>query len=409
MTDTIIDFYTQGQADTLLNAKADKASLGDASTHPAADFATSAQGAKADTAVQPGVLGTAAAHSASDFATASQGAKADTAVQPGAIGSAASHAATDFATASQGSKADTAVQPTVVSAKGDLMIGTAAGAVGRLPVGADGTQIFADSSKASGLRFGLAGEMPRSLGIGVDLNTVTTPGFYFAGGSVPNSPIPGVAGMIQVQVRDTLNTNLTQYWNSTVTVPRMFFRVSSSGGASWGSWVEIRTDQPVPGNTMSGVGSPEGIVTASVGTKYVDTAITNGARQWIKATGVGNTGWKVSDGDTGWRDVTSLLVNGWSGKLYLRRDRATIHIQFQLDASAATGPQFLVAAPAGFGPSGLASRMIGYTLAPAPVIYRGNSLQALTLPSYPTAVTLYGEHAALTTDAWPTVLPGITV
>lgn len=46
------------------------------------DFATAAQGAKADTAVQPEDLGTAAAADTEDFATAEQGEKADTAVQP---------------------------------------------------------------------------------------------------------------------------------------------------------------------------------------------------------------------------------------------------------------------------------------------------------------------------------------
>ena len=44
--------------------------------------ATSAQGAKADTAVQPSDLGTAAYASTTDFATSAQGAKADSALQP---------------------------------------------------------------------------------------------------------------------------------------------------------------------------------------------------------------------------------------------------------------------------------------------------------------------------------------
>jgi hypothetical protein len=47
-------------------------------------------------------LGTAAAEDVGAFATAAQGALADSAVQPGDIGTAASHAATDFATTAQG-------------------------------------------------------------------------------------------------------------------------------------------------------------------------------------------------------------------------------------------------------------------------------------------------------------------
>lgn len=49
-------------------------------------FATAAQGALADTAIQPADLGTAAYEDVGDFATAAQGALADTAVQPGALG-----------------------------------------------------------------------------------------------------------------------------------------------------------------------------------------------------------------------------------------------------------------------------------------------------------------------------------
>lgn len=120
--------------------------------------ATSAQGTKADSAVQPNVLdaaiagvtndladvatsgeytdllnkptlGTAAAANMSAFATATQGAKADSALQSSdvstagksgiyndltgkpTLGTAAAQSSTAFATAAQGTKADTAVQP----------------------------------------------------------------------------------------------------------------------------------------------------------------------------------------------------------------------------------------------------------------------------------------------------------
>lgn len=109
--------------------------------------ATAAQGALADTAVQPGdlatvattgdyddltgkpTLGTAAAQNSTAFATAAQGVTADTAVQPGdlatvattgdyddltglpTLGTAAAQNSTAFATAAQGATADTAVQP----------------------------------------------------------------------------------------------------------------------------------------------------------------------------------------------------------------------------------------------------------------------------------------------------------
>jgi hypothetical protein len=39
---------------------------------------------------------------------------------------------------------------------------------------------------------------------------------------------------------------------------------------------------------LAGIGSPEGVVTASPGTTYLDTS-TNGF--WVKNNGTGNTGW----------------------------------------------------------------------------------------------------------------------
>lgn len=63
---------------------------------------------------------------------------------------------------------------------------------------------------------------------------------------------------------------------------------------------------------LRGTGMPNGVVAAPPGTYYTDTAGTNGAWRWIKTSGTGNTGWTVVFGDTGWRDVSSLLINGWT-------------------------------------------------------------------------------------------------
>lgn len=63
--------------------------LGTAANTDSTDYATSAQGSLADTALQPADVGTAASNNTSDFATAAQGALADTATQPGDLGGAA--------------------------------------------------------------------------------------------------------------------------------------------------------------------------------------------------------------------------------------------------------------------------------------------------------------------------------
>ncbi len=66
-------------------------------------------GAYADLSGRP-TLGTASAANSDDFATAAQGMKADTAIQPDNLGSAAGADISDFATAAQGSKADVALR-----------------------------------------------------------------------------------------------------------------------------------------------------------------------------------------------------------------------------------------------------------------------------------------------------------
>lgn len=61
---------------------------------------------------------------------------------------------------------------------------------------------------------------------------------------------------------------------------------------------------------LEGTGSPEGAVRARPGTEYLDNNGTNGAWVWRKRTGTGATGWAVSDGDTGWRTITSWTTAG---------------------------------------------------------------------------------------------------
>ena len=90
---------------------------------------------------------------------------------------------------------------------------------------------------------------------------------------------------------------------------------------------------PLPdnvGHEIRGTGSPEGRITAEIGTTYIDTAKTNGALKWIKATDGGNTGWKVVEGDTGWvlgwqYDTKKDVIN----KLYFRRINDVVHVKFE--------------------------------------------------------------------------------
>jgi hypothetical protein len=47
----------------------------------------------------------------------------------------------------------------------------------------------------------------------------------------------------------------------------------------------------VPGTFITGAGSPEGNLTASIGTVYINTSGGSGQTLWVKELGIGNTGW----------------------------------------------------------------------------------------------------------------------
>lgn len=78
---------------------------------------------------------------------------------------------------------------------------------------------------------------------------------------------------------------------------------------------------------IHGRGLPNGVVTAPVGTTYVDEAVTNGALKWIKKTGTGNTGWEVLIGDTGWKILPSVSKLGGS-YVKVRRVNNVVSYQF---------------------------------------------------------------------------------
>lgn len=81
------------------------------------------------------------------------------------------------------------------------------------------------------------------------------------------------------------------------------------------------------GRELRGTGSPEGRITAEIGTTYVDVDVTNGALKWIKESGSGNTGWRVLIGDTGWRTLNSVSKLGGSF-VKIRRVNNLVTYQF---------------------------------------------------------------------------------
>ena len=106
--------------------------------------------------------------------------------------------------------------------------------------------------------------------------------------------------------------------------------ILSDGGGSVNLPTQQATNAPagqVNQYEIHGTGMPNGKVTASVGTTYVDTAVTNGVLKWIKRSGTGNQGWEVLTGDTGWRTLNIQSKLGASF-LKVRRKNDTVMYQF---------------------------------------------------------------------------------
>jgi Pectate lyase superfamily protein len=160
---------------------------------------------------------------------------------------------------------------------------------------------------------------------------------------------------------------------------------------------------------VSGTGTPEGIVSAPVGTTYIDTAVTTGAVMWLKVSGTGATGWQVHHGDTGRRDVKALLTMTnqlpYSELVYLRRVGATVMFTagFKLQATAPPSPVQIITLPAGFRPQ--AALTYGpRSYANLQVVWRGTG----RIDIYAGSPGLIDRvsNTFLTNDPWPATLPG---
>lgn len=181
---------------------------------------------------------------------------------------------------------------------------------------------------------------------------------------------------------------------------------------------------------IEGTGMPEGVVTAPVGTVYRDLAATNGAVVWVKATGTGNTGWRVMWGDTGWRAITTWDTSGnitgeslnasWApasgvaGGIYVRRvgDMVTVQANFLerlnpndvnvwTSFALPTGlrPAYSMVTPVILGTSSIGSLGVGSNGSLA----RGSSSTAGADGVIRQHAITYPAHG---NAPWPTTLPG---
>lgn len=192
-------------------------------------------------------------------------------------------------------------------------------------------------------------------------------------------------------------------------------KVNKSGDTMTGELIVPSLD--VNGSKyIAGSGFPNGTITAPVGALYVDKAMTNGAFLWAKKTGAGNTGWVVVDGDTGWRNITSLIKNGWGPHLsdrsiFVRRVNSDVYLNIDGIKSDATTSEVLVTLPLGLRASmaGGNARFLLHSINTNPTqVHRGYIVvgDVYVNGTNGRRLDIFGSFRFTTDDAWPTTLPG---
>lgn len=220
----------------------------------------------------------------------------------------------------------------------------------------------------------------------VNLNTLTQPGIYTlaASGSATtanNYPYVGATGALSVMARDTGNARLVQvlYPNtgSTYAHNTVYIRARTSGDV-WQPWRVIPTQR-------------------------IDNSAGRAIYTWDEA----NTREQLVWGDTGWRDIKALTINGWtSTSLLIRRVGSNVSLVGNITATAATGDHFLPL-QVGFAPT--AGNYHGVASSNAvPPVFRPLGTDSVNhyVTSGGTSGTYHIQGNFMTVSAWPTTLPG---
>lgn len=164
---------------------------------------------------------------------------------------------------------------------------------------------------------------------------------------------------------------------------------------------------------MSGTGSPEGSVTAPVGSIWFQTDSTVGVTHWKKASGSGNTGWVVMEGDTGSRDISADVTTNATDTLdtvQIRRVGNIVYMTLKIANSAtSTTHELFATLPDGFKPVADHSTYLlppNASSASQTTVVSVDSSNGQTQYRNNNAATMCGTVVYVTNDAWPSSLPG---
>lgn len=171
---------------------------------------------------------------------------------------------------------------------------------------------------------------------------------------------------------------------------------------------------------QTGTGNPNGSRSGGIGSIFTNTegGGWNGARRWTKTTASGTSGWVVTDGDTGWRNITAWLtsanvkVNGdAAGGAFARRCGDQVELELGLEFKAANATRLQVLSiPSGWRRreawsttslwAGLANSNAGFQT-PVSLNSRNGSNTLFVQNAVSVGQILWADVTWTTTNDWP--------
>ena len=149
--------------------------------------------------------------------------------------------------------------------------------------------------------------------------------------------------------------------------------------------------------------------------QYTDESVGRRIFSWSSALASGaTTGWQMTYGDTGFRELNGALSNGWTAtSILMRRINSTTHFHvYGLSASAATNATFYTL-PSGFkltlGSNGMyipSSKTLGSTTSDGLIGVTASSGAMFSQGSYAGFTAVQCLASWSTSDTWPSSLPG---
>ena len=167
----------------------------------------------------------------------------------------------------------------------------------------------------------------------------------------------------------------------------------------WGLWLGAGGTWALPGTPIANLGT------------YTDESVGRRIFTWDTV----NSRWQMTYGDTGWRDVSALLANGWGGTLLVRRHNGRVSWRTGLGAASLDGTSAsavtaftMSSIDAGFRNDTSGRRTLVYNSSDTTFTVAAIGSDALIMPAYGAGKKYNFVPEAVYTagNAWPASLPG---